>query len=339
MKKRIKRLSTALIIAIVITLIGNIPLPYYVSRPGMAMELSDVIEVENGSEANGEFMLTTIRLGKANIFSYFMTKFHPYYLLEPEEAVRPENESDEEYRVRQLYMMETSQENALQVAFAKAGNPYEVQYNGIYVLAILEDGPAEGILQPGDRIIAVDDRMMQRADEFTNYVQTHREGETIELTLIRDGEVRKEKVTLQMIPEIGKPGIGISLVEDKEVTTDPQVEIDTEDIGGPSAGLMFALEIYNQLVEEDITKGYRIAGTGTISPEGEVGPIGGIRQKVVAAAEAGAEIFFAPNENGRAGSDYELAVETARNINSDMIIVPVDTFDEALAYLQSLEEK
>lgn len=334
-----KQTLTALLVALLIILIGNFPLPYYVSKPGMALELSDVIAVENGSEARGDFMLTTIRLGKANIYSYFMSKIHPYYLLEPEEAVRPDDESDEEYRVRQLYMMETSQENALQVAFARSGNKYEVQYNGIYVLAVLERGPADGILQPGDRIVAVDDREINRAEDFTTYVQSRQAGEVIELTLIRDDVERKESLTLQFLPQIGKPGIGISLVEDKEVTTDPAVKINTEDIGGPSAGLMFALEIYNQLVAEDITRGYRIAGTGTISPDGTVGPIGGIGQKIVAADEAGAEIFFAPNEQGREGSDYELAADTARDINSEMIIVPVDTFDDALEFLRSLTEK
>ena len=77
---------------------------------------------------------------------------------------------------------------------------------------------------------------------------------------------------------------------------DPKVKIDSHEIGGPSAGLMFTLEIYNQLVEDDLTRGHEIAGTGTINEKGEVGPIGGIQQKVVAASDAGAEVFFAPNE-------------------------------------------
>lgn len=74
------------------------------------------------------------------------------------------------------------------------------------------------------------------------------------------------------------------------------MKINSHEIGAPSAGLMFTLEIYNQLVEEDLTKGHEIAGTGTINEKGEVGPIGGINQKVVVASDAGAEVFFAPNE-------------------------------------------
>lgn len=327
------------IVAVILFIISVIPLPYYVSRPGITLELGDVIEVEGSQEGEGEFMLTTIRMGKANLFTYLMTKINLYYLLEPIEQVRPYNETDEEYTVRQLYMMETSQENALQVAFTKTGNDYEVEYRGIYVLTVLEDGPAEGILRPGDRITTIDGNRFTSMEQFTRYVQSKEEGDRIEITLIREEKELKETITLEIIEEIGAPGIGITLVEDKEVRTNPKVEIDTEQIGGPSAGLMFTLEIYNQLVEEDITKGYRIAGTGTISPDGKVGPIGGIGQKIVAADKAGADIFFAPNENGKPDSDYELAVKTARDINSDMIIVPVDTFDDALEFLESVKEK
>lgn len=123
---------------------------------------------------------------------------------------------------------------------------------------------------------------------------------------------------------------------DRDIVTDPPVRIESDQIGGPSAGLMFALEVYNQLIREDLTKGYRIAGTGTINIDGEVGPIGGISQKVIAAHKAGADIFFAPNERGAKHSNYKEAVKTAKDIGTNMKIVPVDTFDDAVQFLQKL---
>jgi PDZ domain-containing protein len=102
---------------------------------------------------------------------------------------------------------------------------------------------------------------------------------------------------------------------------------------------MFSLEIYNQLTKEDITKGHHIAGTGTIDVNGTVGPIGGIEQKINAADKAGAEIFFAPNEKGAKDSNYRAAVKTAKDIGTKMKIVPVDTFDDAVHYLQKLPQK
>ena len=133
-------------------------------------------------------------------------------------------------------------------------------------------------------------------------------------------------------------GIGVSLFTDRHVKVSPSVKVDIENIGGPSAGLMMSLEIYNQLTKEDETHGYAIAGTGTIDADGTVGPIGGIDQKVVAADKAGKDIFFAPNDKGDPNSDYKNAVKTAKDIKSDMKIVPVDTMQDALNYLNKLKE-
>ena len=134
-------------------------------------------------------------------------------------------------------------------------------------------------------------------------------------------------------------GIGIGLVDDKDLIVHPEVTVHSDEIGGPSAGFMFSLEIYNQLTKEDLTKGYKIAGTGTISSDGTVGKIGGIEQKVVAADKAGAEIFFAPNGNDEKDSNYHHAILTAKDIHSNMEIVPINTFDEAIDYLEKLEMK
>ncbi len=136
-----------------------------------------------------------------------------------------------------------------------------------------------------------------------------------------------------------RAGIGVALYTDRNVKVKPDLHFSIENIGGPSAGLMMSLEIYNQLTKPDETKGYNIAGTGTIDVDGKVGPIGGIDQKVVAADKAGKDIFFAPNQNGAENSDYKNAVKTAKAIKSDMKIVPVDTMQDALDYLDQLKVK
>src|SRR5699024_5470026 len=122
------------------------------------------------------------------------------------------------------------------------------------------------------------------------------------------------------------------------IEVDPPLDIRSGDIGGPSAGLMFSLEIYNQLTEKDITKGYNIAGIGAIDSEGNVKRIGSIDKKVVAADEEGVEIFFAPNEQGVKGSNYREAKQAAEKVGTSMKIVPVDTFDDALEYLEKLQK-
>jgi Lon protease (S16) C-terminal proteolytic domain./PDZ domain (Also known as DHR or GLGF). len=329
-----KRTIFLLSVLVILCAILWFPLPYYVSSPGMAKALDDVVAVEGGAKGSGEFLLTTVSMARGNLLTLIKAKLDPYSDVEPLDEVRDEDETDEEYRVKQLYLMENSQENALQVAFEKAGKSVEVDYNGIYVLNVLEGGPSDGTLAAGDRIVAVDGKDFRSAEEFTSYIQNKPEGTVVTLSIVRNGKEMNRKITLGRIKATGKTGIGITLAEDKEVSTEPKVEFHTEEIGGPSAGFMFSLEIYEQLVKKDITKGYRIAGTGTIAADGSVGPIGGVEKKVIAADRAGADIFLAPS-----GRDYELAVQTAKAIGSGMEIVSVSNFDEGLRYLDSLRPK
>ncbi|WP_019152903.1 SepM family pheromone-processing serine protease [Robertmurraya massiliosenegalensis] len=315
-------------------------LPYYVSKPGMAKELRPIIEVKNGYDEEGTFMLTTIRMGKANIYSYVMASLSDYQEIYPLDAVRGEEETEEEYNVRQLHLMASSKQSAIEVAYKKAEIPIEYEYKGVYVLNVIDNMPAAGKLEPGDRIFKVNGDEFTSSEEFIEFVSNQDAGTEIALTFLRRGEEMETVIEVQPFPDDKtKVGVGIGLVDDKELHVNPNVDIKTDDIGGPSAGFMFSLEIYNQLIEEDLTKGYEIAGTGTISPDGKIGRIGGIEQKIVAADKAGAEIFFAPNEEGATDSNYNAAVKTAEDIKTDMKIIPVDTFDEAIDYLMKLEEK
>jgi PDZ domain-containing protein len=336
-KKNILRLGIVLVLILVSSF--NY-LPYYVSKPGMARELAPIVEVGDGNGKNekGTFMLTTISLSKANIYTYALAKLSKYQELYPLEEIRAKDESEDEYNARQLHMMDGSKTTAIEVAYKKAGLPVKYRFNGVYVMQIIQGMGAEKQLKPGDHLIAVDGKKFGSTDEFKELINQKKSGDKVEITYVRNEATKKAMIEIQPFAnDKNKVGIGVTLVEDKEVMTDPKVTINTDEIGGPSAGLMFTLEIYNQLTKQDLTKGYRIAGTGTISPDGTVGSIGGIDFKVVAAHKAGAHIFFAPNEKGAKNSNYQIAVKTAKDIGTDMKIVPVDTFDEAVAYLEKLK--
>lgn len=335
-KYYIRSLFIGILLAVLLTFIQ---LPYYVTKPGSAQELEPIIEVSSGFEEEGSFLLTTVRMGQANIFSFVWAKLNKYHMIYPVKQIRADHESDEEYNYRQLHAMENSQEAAILVAFKRANKEVSFNYHGVYVLRLIADMPANNELQVGDRIFKVDDLAITTSEEFIEYVSEKKEGESVTLSFERDGEEMKAIIPITPFPkQPDKVGIGIGLVTDKEIHTNPKITIDTDNIGGPSAGLMFALEIYNQLLKEDLTHGKRIAGTGTINEKGQVGPIGGISQKIVAAHNNDVDIFFAPNENGKKNSDYKEALKTAKEIKTKMKIVPVDTFEDALEYLESLEK-
>ncbi|MBB6175904.1 MULTISPECIES: SepM family pheromone-processing serine protease [Anoxybacillus] len=336
MTKR-RYIRVTIIIALLLAFATFFHLPYYVTMPGTAEPLRPLVEVRGGYKEKGQFMLTTVRMGQANLFSFAFAHISKYNELYRMDEVRQEGESDEEYTHRQLKMMESSKETAIAVAYKKANKPFSYRNKGVYVLYVVDGMPAANVLKSGDQIVAVDGQRINEADEFIQYVSEKKEGERIRVTYKRSGKEKTATLTLAPFPkEKHRVGLGLSVMTDRDIVTDPPVRIESDQIGGPSAGLMFTLEVYNQLVPQDLTKGYRIAGTGTINIDGEVGPIGGISQKVIAAHKAGADIFFAPNERGAKHSNYKEAVKTAKDIGTKMKIVPVDTFDDAIRFLQKL---
>lgn len=338
-----KRMVYYLILIAAAVFISFYQMDSYITRPGSAYELSPLVEVENGDKDDeGSFSLMTVSMLNATPALYLYAQFQEGYKVLQPEQVRSPHESEEEYNVRQLKLMSDSQVNALQAAFETAGMPYEVETAGVFVLNVLEGGAADDILKPGDRVLSIDGNNFENQQDFIDYLAEKQVGDTVELVIERNDREVIETIALAPLPtDTERAGLGISFVEDKTIVTDPEVSIDSEEIGGPSAGLMFTLEIINQLLEEDITQGYDVAGTGTMESEGEVGRIGGIDQKVIAADNGGMEIFFAPEDEVAAEgeSNYDLAVETAEKIGTDMKIVPVKTLQDALDYLEQLQPK
>lgn len=319
-------------------------------KPGKAYNVSDFISIQNGDEDDeGSFYMTTVSMGRATPLTYMIAMFNDYMEVVEPESVRQEEEDEEEYNIRQLKMMTDSQFNASYVAFSRANLEYQVTYKGVYVLNILKDGAAAEILKPGDEIVEIDGERIERQTFLLERIAEKQLGDDIHLVVNRNDELLDKTVTLAEIPGTeGRVGLGITFTESKSIKTDPKVIVETEDIGGPSAGLMFTLELLNQLTEDDITKGYEIAGTGEMYENGTVGRIGGVERKIVAADEDGIDIFFAPDDeiteamlelNPNIVSNYEAAVETAKEIGTDMKIVPVKTIDDALAYLEKLAPK
>lgn len=323
----------------------------YIMKPGSAHEVSRFIQVQDGDDNDeGTLSLMTVSLSQATPFTYTLAKFQDHRKIMEMEQVRNHEEDEEEYNIRQLKLMQDSQFNAKYVAFNRAKLPYEVHYNGVFVLNVLEGGASDGILKAGDEIISVNGNPIEKQDDLIKILANKGLDYKVDLVIVRNDEKVDLTTKLKKIPESkeGRVGLGITYTESKSITTTPKVTVKTENIGGPSAGLMFTLEILNQLVDEDVTKGYNIAGTGEMNVDGTVGRIGGIDMKVIAADEDGMEIFFAPDDtisaeakasNPSLESNYTVASRTAKEIGTKMKIIPVKTIDDALTYLEGLEPK
>ncbi|TCZ80223.1 PDZ domain-containing protein [Paenibacillus albiflavus] len=354
--QRKKRVVTSVLIGLILAcILFLIPLPYYIYKPGSAEEIKPMVVLHDKSqttEEKGTFMLTTVRAETARLATYLVALVHPYQELGLKESAYQPGESQSEYTQRQVYVMRSSQSDAIQAAYKHAQIPYHISGDGVMVLRFVEGTLAASVLQTGDIITKLDDTSISSTDELRQHLSTKKPGDSVNITYKRGNETLTSELKLSALKdtngkETGQVGLGIMNPADlqsiRPEDESKEIEVNVGDIGGPSAGLMFSLEIYNQLVPEDITKGYRIAGTGTINPEGAVGAIGGIQHKIIAADREHAEIFFAPadytTEQGYKYTNYSDAAARAKQIGTKMKIVPVHSMDEALQYLASLPAK
>jgi len=328
------------IVVIISSFLATYQLPFYIYKPGRADALEPMVEVVGGYESEGDMHLVTVSGGQATPIQYLWAKILPHHDILPLEQVRPKGVTDEEYMHAQLQLMESSQQASLVVAYEAANADITIEYDGVFVVAVIDEMPADGILEVGDLITAINGRNVKTAEDLISYVETKQAGDMISLEVVREEETLTEQIRLETFTEQqDKVGIGVQLVTDRSVEVNPEVNFSSGNIGGPSAGFIFALEIYNQLTDEDFSKGYEIVGTGEIDYDGDIHRIGGIDKKVVAAHRAGIDLFFAPSENGKSDSNYIEAKHTAESLDTDMKIIPVDTFDDALEYLDKINPK
>jgi len=319
------------------------PLPYYIYQPGSAEVIRPMVKVmkENPPD-EGVFMLTTVGVMNANAITYSWARLTDKEML-PKTRVLQEGETEEEYNQRQVFSMVSSQSNAILAAYRKLDIPFHYKTESIMVMHLVPGMPAASVLRVGDILLTVDGQTMETAEQLIAYVGGKKAGEAVKVSFKRGETVLEKEIKLDYLPpdpvasgEKEAPrrvGMGISynfLMSVQPDNPDHRIDIQAGEIGGPSAGLMFTLEIMNRLLPEDLTKGHRIAGTGTIEEKGTVGPIGGIPYKVIAANREKAEYFFAPKENA---AD---AIQQAEKLKTKMKIITVETLDDAVKFLQQL---
>lgn len=334
-EKRLNQLTILLALMLLFILASNfIPVGYYVTAPGLAIPLEEIIDVEKGEkDAAGAFYLTSVTEQEAKLFNYlYIQLLKPKGLeLSPKEVSMPEGIDEERYIKIMEDMMKESQLFAKYNALKALGYKTEITGDGAEVAEVMEESKAKGILEPEDIIISIDGEEVKLASEAVNLIQKHAIGDVVSIQVKRKNEVKNLSVpTIELESSPGKASIGIYIMtHNREYHFPVDVNIAAENIIGPSAGAMFTLEIINQLDPEDLTRGYKIAGTGTMDMDGLIGPIDGVMQKILAAEREGAEYFLSPEEN------YPDAVKAATKVK----VIKVKTIEDALTFLRGLTPK
>ncbi|MFK4339914.1 MULTISPECIES: PDZ domain-containing protein [unclassified Paenibacillus] len=326
-----------LILAAMVYVLVYMPTPYLIYGPGGANEIKPMVTIQEGDRSErGTFMMTTVSARYANVIMLGISKLDANSEIQRKED-RLHGRSEDEYAAEQVWYMGDSQSSAMEAAYARADIPYRIVPDYVYVFKV---PGSNSMFHPGDEILELNGVKVADNRSIRNALEDEKAGTMAKVKLKRDGKLLTVQAPLMTITdsETGKqrPGFGVSIATVQKVEPKDErktIHFTSTDVGGPSAGLMFTMEIYNQLTLGDLSKGYRVAGTGTIDKSGKVGAIGGAKYKIVAADRQGAELFFVPADN------YKEAKAKAEQIGTKMKLVPVRKLDDALTYMEKLPIK
>lgn len=336
-RRRSRRLwlAAAMTGLLVSTLVGAavLPVPYVALRPGSVRPVTEQVLVEGAPSYPPEASIgyTTVRVGGTSLLEALVGWLDDDVDVVPEEVIRGGRSADENRRFN-AQLMDTSKLIAISVALEHLGQPVTIRTSGAVVRQIAPGSPAEAALQLDDVVVAVDGQPVDAPDEVGALLQAGGPGAAHTLTVERPpGGTVTVDVPISTVPAPDDPQraiIGIA-PEDRIVEVDLPIDvtIDSGTVGGPSAGLAFALAVLDVLTPGELTGGHRVAVTGTIALDGTVGPVGGAAQKAVTVRNAGYEVFLVPPD--------ELA-DVQAAVGGDLRVIGVGTLAEALDALDSL---
>ena len=309
-----------------------IPSDSYLLLPDTAKPLEDKVRVQGEKDAGeGGIYYVDVVLRKASLLEELVSATRPEGSdLVPERSLVPPGTSFSERRRQNARQMDRSEEVAAAVALRELGYDVEANPEGALVVGVAPDAPAAGKLEATEVIVAVDGKPVKTPGDLRRLIALHEPGETVKLRVRAGGATREVEVaTIESPEEPGRPIIGVIVEQFADIKLPIGVEIDLGGVGGPSAGLAFALDVVEE-VRGNVDRGLKVAVTGELELDGGVAPIGGIKQKVIGAQRSGADVFLVP-----AGDN---AVEARRHAG-DLRIIPVESFRQALRVLATLPRK
>jgi len=320
-----------------------IHLPYVVISPGTATPLNDSISIQGATTYphTGGVRYLTVRVSGSDPNVWRLVAAW----LDPDATVERRSNvvgclSDAENVSFNAQLMSQSQDDATKVALERLGYSVTASSPQVFVADVRGSvkgcggGPSDGVLRAGDQLVAIDGRPVTDAQSVGDLVGTHRPGDVIKITIVREGVTSTVDVTAGGRSHAGgacvdggsagDPCLGIVVQGTVKYEFPIKVDFDIQRVGGPSAGLAFALAIIDDLTPGDLTGGKPVAVTGAIAGDGSVQIVGGVEQKAITARTSGVKLMIVPTEE----------VAAARRGAGDMRVVGVDTLDQALAALQ-----
>ena len=313
---------------IAIYFILQIPVNYYIITGGGTSDVSSRIHVEEKYKAKGTFNISYVTELQGTVITYLLSYVIPSWERESAELYKySTTDSMEDIEFRSNLDLDSANSIATYWAYTLANKTIDKTGTNIYVIGTFEEYP--NTLKIGDELLSINDLSYNTIEEYKEYLQTQKE--EVEAKIIRKG--KEQVIKIKLYEKENQQIMGVGLQRLDSYITNPKVTIAfNPSESGPSGGLIAALEIYNQLTENDITKGYKIAGTGTIELDGTIGTIGGVEHKLLGAESSNTDYFLVPT-----GENYKAAKKYKKEKNLKIKLIEVKSLEDAIHKLEELK--
>ena len=318
-KKYIKDNYLFIISCLILIFLFNYHLPYYINMPGGTIKVNDRIECKKCSDINGSLNMLYVTEYEATVPTYLLSLVIPNWDLERISKQQISNETPEDIYNRNRLMLENSVDNAIYVAYTNSNKEIKVKSKKNIVIATTKNNG----LNIGDEVLEINGREIENIEEI---IQNSAVNKKLLFKVLRNN--KEEDIQVKVIKQNSKKMIGAVITTDYDYELDPKIKLKFRSSeSGSSGGMMLALSIYTKINDQDIIKGRKIAGTGTIDYEGNVGKIDGIKYKIMGAHKNKMDIVLVPKEN------YKEAISVAEKNHYKLKIVKVETFKDVIDYL------
>lgn len=321
-KKYIKDNYLFIISCLILIFLFNYHLPYYINMPGGTIKVNDRIECKKCSDINGSLNMLYVTEYEATVPTYLLSLVIPNWDLERISEQQISNETPEDIYNRNRLMLENSVDNAIYVAYTNSNKEIKVKSKKNIVIATTKNNG----LNIGDEVLKINGKEIENIEEIRNIIQNSAVNKKLLFKVLRND--KEEDIQVKVIKQNSKKMIGAVITTDYDYELDPKIKLKFRSSeSGSSGGMMLALSIYTKINDQDIIKGRKIAGTGTIDYEGNVGKIDGIKYKIMGAHKDNMDIVLVPKEN------YKEAISVAEKNHYKLKIVKVETFKDVIDYL------
>lgn len=321
-KKYIKDNYLFIISCLILIFLFNYHLPYYINMPGGTIKVNDRIECKKCSDINGSLNMLYVTEYEATVPTYLLSLVIPNWDLERISKQQISNETPEDIYNRNRLMLENSVDNAIYVAYTNSNKEIKVKSKKNIVIATTKNNG----LNIGDEVLKINGKEIENIEEIRNIIQNSAVNKKLLFKVLRNN--KEEDIQVKVIKQNSKKMIGAVITTDYDYELDPKIKLKFRSSeSGSSGGMILTLSIYTKINDQDIIKGRKIAGTGTIDYEGNVGKIDGIKYKIMGAHKDKMDIVLVPKEN------YKEAISVAEKNHYKLKIVKVETFKDVIDYL------